>query len=256
MGRTMLLVHGAFAGAWAWQPFRAHFEAAGWRCIAPDLRHHHPGADLDALGQTGIEDYASDLAALIATLDAPPVLVGHSMGALLCQKLAARGLGRALILLAPAPGWGILPSSGLEVLSRFALLQSGADFWRKAVPPRFDYAAGFALDRFPPPRQRELYGCFLPESGRALAEMLYWMFDPRQASAVEAHRIRQPTLCLVGRGDRVTPPDTVRAIARRLAGPVAHEEIDGHSHFLLGEPGFEMILQRLQSWLDRLPGLG
>lgn len=255
MPRTMVLVHGAFAGGWAWEPFRAHFEEAGWRCIAPDLRHHRPGADLEALGRTGIADYAADLAELVRSLEGPPVLVGHSMGALLCQKLAADGLGRALLLLAPAPGWGILPSSGLEFLARFALLQSGPDFWRKAVPPHFDYAADYALDRFPPARRRALYERFLPESGRALGEMLYWPFDPHHASAVEAHRIQLPALCLVGTRDRVTPPETVRAIARRLGGRTDYAEIGEHSHFLLGEPGFEQVLMRCEEWLARLaPG--
>lgn len=248
----MLMVHGAFVGGWCWEPMIEPFAAAGWRCHAPDLRHHDGAGDLQALGRTSLADYVDDLANAIEKMDAPPVLVGHSMGGVICQQLAARGLARALILLAPAPSWGILPSSGDELLARLALLQGGYDFWRKAIPPRFDYAAEAALDRFAPSRQRELFARFVPESGRALGEMLYWALDPHHASVVHAHRVDCPVLCLVGRLDRVTPPPTVRSIARRYAGRLIYQELEGHSHFLLGEPGFGQVTDICAGWLERV----
>jgi len=41
--------------------------------------------------------------------------VGHSMGGLLAQMLAARCDVRALILLAPSAPWGVPPSSLSEI---------------------------------------------------------------------------------------------------------------------------------------------
>ena len=69
------------------------------------------------LGRTSLLDYAADLEKLIAGLDDKPVLVGHSMGGLLAQMLAARGLARACVLLAPSAPWGVLPSTMFEIAS-------------------------------------------------------------------------------------------------------------------------------------------
>ena len=64
-----------------------------------------------AFAGTGLADYLADLSQVIENLDSPPVLLGHSMGGLLAQLLAAKGLARAAILLTPTPPWGVLPSS-------------------------------------------------------------------------------------------------------------------------------------------------
>jgi pimeloyl-ACP methyl ester carboxylesterase len=41
--RTIVMLHGAFAGSWTFDVFRAVFEELAWTCHAPDLPHH--GAD-------------------------------------------------------------------------------------------------------------------------------------------------------------------------------------------------------------------
>ena len=248
MTRTMVLLHGAFVGGWCWEPFAAHFRAAGWHCLTPDLRHHEPGASLDALGRTGLNDYASDIAALIRALPEPPVLVGHSMGGLVCQKLAAEGLAAALVLLAPSPPWGLFSLTQGEIEARFGLLAAGA-FWHRALHPSFRVAASHALDKLDPATQRDAFARFVPESGRALFEILYWPLDFTRASAIDSRAIQCPVLFGVGSEDRVVPPTTVRTASRRYRGRVTYEEFDGHSHFLFGEPGFERILAFCDAWL-------
>ncbi|MEJ0044311.1 MAG: alpha/beta fold hydrolase [Rhizomicrobium sp.] len=114
----ILMIHGAFCGPWAFEKFRKPFEAAGYRVHAPPLRFHEHGASANrALGTTSLVDYANDLAKFIEGLEAPPVLLGHSLGGLLAQMLAAKGLARALVLLAPSPPWGVLPSTFFEIAS-------------------------------------------------------------------------------------------------------------------------------------------
>lgn len=244
----MVLVHGAFVGGWCWEPFAAHFRRAGWHCLTPDLRHHAPGAPLEALGRTSLADYAADIAALIRTLPEPPVLVGHSMGGLICQKLAALGLAEALVLLAPSPPWGVLSMAQGEIEARFGLLATGA-FWDQALPPNFSVAASHALDKLERPAQREAFARFVPESGRALFEILYWPLDLARASAVNARAVECPVLAAVGAEDKVIPPTTVRTIAGLYRSPVVYHEFAGHSHFLFGEPGFERIPAFCDGWL-------
>jgi len=247
----MVMVHGAFVGGWCWTPFARHFEARGWRCIAPDLRHHQPGASMDELGSTSLTDYVADLEQLILKLDELPVLVGHSMGGLLCQKLAAMGLARALVLLAPSPPWGILPSSQAEIEARLGLMTMPG-FWTRAIAPSWHVATERALDRLSPEAQSAAYSGFVPESGRALFEMLFWELDLSHASAVATRDVTCPVLLTVGDADRVIAPATVRSIARKYRHHANFHSFAGHSHFLFGEPGFEHIPAFCDGWLGHV----
>jgi pimeloyl-ACP methyl ester carboxylesterase len=49
-------------------------------------------------------DYAETLEREIRRFDEKPIVMGHSMGGLLAQILAARGLAKAVVLLTPASG--------------------------------------------------------------------------------------------------------------------------------------------------------
>ena len=63
-------------------------------------------------------------------------MLGHSMGAVLAQQLAAQGLARALILISPAPRAGILPTTGGEKQLDQDLMGLGA-FWKMVITARF-----------------------------------------------------------------------------------------------------------------------
>lgn len=116
----ILLIHGAFVGGWVFERLRSELSRRGWRTHAPDLPFH--GSDFAGqpphaeLHRQSLAEYRRFLEDEIARLPQPPVLVGHSMGGLLAQQLAARSLCRAAVLLAPAAPWGVMPRSTDELL--------------------------------------------------------------------------------------------------------------------------------------------
>ncbi len=57
-------------------------------------------------GIGAITDHYADV---IGSLARRPVVVGHSFGGLVAQKLAGRGLVRACVAVDPAPYRGVLP---------------------------------------------------------------------------------------------------------------------------------------------------
>src|ERR1700761_6433990 len=101
----VIMVHGGFCGGWAFDAFRQPFEAAGYACLAPDLRGH--GAGSSSVAGVSMTDFAKDIAALVEAEPVPPILIGHSMGGLVATMAAARARVRGLILLAPSPPWGV-----------------------------------------------------------------------------------------------------------------------------------------------------
>ena len=249
----LVMIHGAFCGPWAFDKFREPFEAAGYKVHAPVLRHHDEGAKPSrALGATSLLDYAKDLEAVIARLDSPPVLLGHSLGGLLAQMLAANGKARALVLLAPCAPWGIMPSTMFEIASAQTIMLAG-NLTNQVLYPDYDVAAAHSLDRLPPLERKRVFAGFVPESGLATFEIMHWGWDAKRASHVKAADVTCPILCLTGQHDRINPPSTVRRTAERYKGAV-YEDILGHSHWLIGEPGWEKIARRALAWLDEVLG--
>ena len=77
-------------GSWYWENYKRFFENKGYQCITPTLRFHDvdPGEPPNPqLGTTSLLDYLKDLEKDIQKLDAPPIVMGHSMGGLLAQMI-------------------------------------------------------------------------------------------------------------------------------------------------------------------------
>ena len=246
----VVMIHGAFCGGWAFEGWAQLFRAQGYAVTAPTLRHHD-GGGRDALAGVSLIDYADDLQSELAALGGAPILIGHSMGGLLAQMLAARVRVRALVLLAPSPPYGVLPSTAFEVASAQALYLAG-DFWNKALKPAHWVAESHSLDLLPDAERASVLSRFVPESGLATFEIMHWPLDPRRASQVDARAVTAPILSLVGEKDRINPPATVRRVAARYKTRAVHQELPGHSHWLIGEPGWQKIAQRALRWLDEV----
>ena len=111
MSGTIFLIHGMWGGPWYWENYKRVFDQKGYRCIAATLPFHDmaPNDVPDPrLGTCSLLDYAAAMEQEIRRIDLKPIIVGHSMGGLLAQILASRGLAKALVLLSPSSPAGIM----------------------------------------------------------------------------------------------------------------------------------------------------
>ena len=249
MAKDIVMLHGASAGGWCFDPFRGVFEGKGWTVHTPDLIGHgrdKDGADRKLVG-VGLAEYRTDVAAVLKTLPPQPVVLGHSMGALLAQQLATSGLARALILVSPAPHAGILPSSDSEKNLSQSLMGIPS-FWKTVINPDFDLACFYSLNRVPKDQQRAVFDKFGPESGLAYFEMFFWMLDERRAAVVDTGAVRCPVLCLSGTDDNLVSLATARATALPYRDAQFWQEA-GHGHMLPVEPGADDIARRIAAWI-------
>ncbi len=247
---TLLLVHGMCGSAQTWQHWRPFLEAQGFACVVPSLRHHAPQLDAAsraALGRTSLHDYVDDLAQLIGTLPTKPVIIGHSMGGLLTQMLAARGLAQAVVLLTPAPPAGILALKP-SVLRTFARVTNRWRFWEK--PFRFDAASARygILNNLPPARQQEEIDQMVDESGRAAFEIGYWFFDRRQVARVNAAHVTCPVLVVAGGKDRITPARVVQQVAKKYP-QATHRFYPQFAHMVVCEDGWQTLASDVVAWI-------
>lgn len=95
---TLLLLHGAWHGAWCWAPLQEELSALGVRSIATDLPADEPDA--------GIDRYA-DVIVQAAEGHDEIVVVAHSLAGLVAPVAAERLDARGIIMLSalwPQPG--------------------------------------------------------------------------------------------------------------------------------------------------------
>lgn len=254
MDRTIVMIHGMWGTPHVWRHWRGLLEARGWQVLAPALRHHDapPLKPPAALGPVSLLDYLADLQAELGRLPHKPVIIGHSMGGLLAQMLAARQACRAAVLLCPAPPAGVFALHP-TVVRAFLRIQFRRGWWKR--PHRASYKEAMygtfntCTDRLECDRE---YGHFVHEAGRVLLEIGYPFLDRRHAARVDPADVTCPLLVIGAGEDRLTPPAVVRKIARRYAG-AEHREFADQGHWVLGQPGWREVATYAADWLDRLP---
>jgi pimeloyl-ACP methyl ester carboxylesterase len=236
----LLFVHGAWHGAWCfaehWMPEAA---ARGWPCYGVSLFGHGESEGGDALTLTRIGKYEDDIIAAIDALPAAPALVGHSMGGLLTQRVAARDARvRAAVLVASVP-----PGHHLGALPLLA----------RHDPRALARAVVGAEPRFKP---RTLYGSATTEAtaarhtartGRESVIATHQLVLPRRP-----RRPACPTLVLGGGDDRLVSPHAVARTARGL-DTRAHL-FRGLGHNLMLEDDWRAPLELTLDWLGETVG--
>lgn len=254
---TIVAIHGMWGHGAQWENWRGVLEGRGHRLIAPTLRHHdvEPDAPPPGIAATSMTDYADDVEAEIRALDAPPVIVGHSMGGLVAQILAARGLGAAAVFLTPAPpaGWPAFVELNLPSVTRtfFTTLVSSSAFVFRPHRPSLRTAIYSCMNRLPRAQAEAEHARMVHDSGRALFEIGLWFFDRGHATRVDPDAVRCPTLTVGCGKDRITPAAAVRATARRYtARGGTYREYPDNAHWVIGEPGWERIANETAEWIE------
>ena len=104
----LLFVHGSFCGAWIWaEHFLPFFAEAGWECCAVSLRGHGGSEGGERLDGFGLGDYVADVVEAARGCERPPVLIGHSLGGMVAQRVACRIPVAGLAMLASVGPGGL-----------------------------------------------------------------------------------------------------------------------------------------------------
>ncbi|MFE1598293.1 alpha/beta hydrolase [Methylobacterium sp. ID0610] len=244
-GAPLLFVHGAFGAAWIWQEiFLPHLSRRGRRVAAVSLRGHGGSQGKRHLREASLGDYLDDVRAAVRHCGEPPVLVGHSLGGLLAQRLIGQVPLRGLILLAP------IPPDGLALVgARIALTDPG--FWLEAfagsiLPGREPAMALFRhwlfSEGLPLERARRYAARMSAESPLALAEA-HWPAPMRSAAFAGL-----PALVVGGAQDRMIWPATTWRTA--LYHGAAHHTVPDIAHFLQLDHGAESVARLMLDWMD------
>ena len=241
----LLFVHGAWHGAWCWdEHFLPYFAGRGYPSHALNLRGHGKSDNRRSLRTTRIDHYVEDLASVVETLDAPPVLIGHSMGGLVVQRyLEGRNLPAA-VLLAPDPVGGAMGTT-LRMVKRHPLPFAKANLtmrlWPIVATPKLARDAFFPDDMSEADSDR-YWSRLQDESYLAYLDMLVFR-KPRP------NRITTPVLVIGGEADRIFSKSEMAKTARAYGGsPVM---IPGAAHDLMLDTRWQRVADAMLAWLGR-----
>ena len=107
---AILFVHGARHGAWCWQEhFMPYFAARGFSTWALSFRGHGGSAGRAELASYTLDDYVEDVTRVLSRLPGRPILVGHSLGGAVVQRVLGTHAPelRAAVLMASVPPQGV-----------------------------------------------------------------------------------------------------------------------------------------------------
>ena len=255
----VVFIHGLWLHATSWQPWLEVFRDAGYEPIAPGWPNEPDTVkqardEPERVANIGIDDATAHFAKIIDSLDRDPVIIGHSFGGLITEKLLGQGVGAAGVAIDPAQIKGVLPlplaqlRAGLPALGNPANLHKAISLSRK----EFRYGFGNAL---PEEESDQLYDTWtIPSPARPLFQAAAANFVLHSEAKVQTgNESRGPLLLISGTADHTVPDVVTRSTLKQYRDSAAVTELqqfEGRGHSLTIDHGWKDVADSVLLWLS------
>jgi pimeloyl-ACP methyl ester carboxylesterase len=248
--RHVVLIHGSFGRGEQLAAARAAFEERGYTAHTPTLRYHELPRQEGAMkvASLSLRDYADDVVALVNSLDSPPLLIGHSMGGLVAQLVAARTRHAGLVAACPAPAAGILTATRTSFRMTLPHLLQPRPWAKPWLPPTFQQSRRWIANTQTEDRAREIYAGFVCESGRYIWELFLAIPRLSKATVVDFAAVTTPVLVIGAEYDRIVSAGVVRRTAARYQRGTS-VEIPGSDHMVFSGAALPVTMSYIDEWM-------
>jgi pimeloyl-ACP methyl ester carboxylesterase len=258
--QPVVFVHGLWLLPSSWDRWAKLFEQAGYTALTPgwpddpetvEEARRHP----EVFAGKTIGAIADHYDGIIGGLDRKPAILGHSLGGLVAQILAGRGLAIATVAINPAPFRGVLalPISALK--SALPVLGNPANRNRTVAVSYEQFRYGFA-NAVSEDEAKELYDSFsVPGSGAPLFQAAMANLNPWTEAKVDRENPdRGPLLFISADNDHAAP----RAIAnasykkqQRNQGVTEIVDMPNRGHALVIDSGWRDVAETALAFVQR-----
>jgi len=259
----VVFVHGLWLLSSSWQPWRALFEEQGFATLAPGWPDdpetvEQAKADPDAFAGKMVRQVTDHYAEAIDALDQAPVVIGHSFGGLIAQKLAGEAKNAVTVAIDAAQFKGVtaLPlsalKSGAPALLKFNHTKHGVTLTYE----QFAYGWTNAVSE---EEGRALYEKYhVPASGVPIFQAATANFNPfAETKVITDNHDRGPLLLIAGAEDHTVPPSVVEneyRIQQKNPGVTELVVIPDRGHSLVIDSGWRGVADEALEFVQRHAG--
>ncbi|WP_326554745.1 alpha/beta hydrolase [Micromonospora sp. NBC_01813] len=257
---TIVLVHGFWVTPRSWEHWISHYEAKGFRVLAPaypgyEVEVEALNADPTPILQSTVPQIISHYEAIIGELENPPIIIGHSAGGAFTQILLDHGFGAVGVAINSAPTEGVRVVPLSQVKSTFPVLKSPSNR-HKVVPLTFEQWQYAFTNTFTEEEGRALWQRYaIPANGGILWGSVLANFQPGHQDTWVDYRNdnRAPLLFVSGSEDHIMPPAIQASNAKHYKSNTITErlEYEGFAHLLPAQKGWENIADEVLDWALR-----
>jgi pimeloyl-ACP methyl ester carboxylesterase len=266
MGRMMtdsrtpvLFIHGLWLHATSWQPWMDLFAEHGYEPLAPgwpgdgdtvEASRDNP----DAIANRGIEEVTAHYRQIIEGLDRQPIVIGHSFGGMLVEKLLGEDYGIAGIAIDAAQIKGVLPVPLSSLRATLPVFKNPTNI-KHAVSltaDQFRYSFGNAVSE---DESQQLFDQWaIPAPGRPLFEAAAANFSLHSpAKVATGNEGRGPLLLIMGGEDHTVPEAITKSTLKQYGASMAETdliEFAGRGHSLTIDSGWRRVADVCLAWLS------
>jgi pimeloyl-ACP methyl ester carboxylesterase len=256
--KPAIFIHGLWLHATSWSPWLDLFRDAGYEPVAPGWPNEPPTVaeardHPDVVANLGINDVSDHMAQVIEGLDGNPVIVGHSFGGLIAEKLLGQGYGAAAVAIDPAQIKGVLPLPLAQLRAGLPALGNPANR-HKAVSltaKEFRFGFGNALTEEESDALFERWT--IPSPARPLFEAAAANFSLHSPAKVNTkNEERGPLLLISGTEDHTVPDKVTRSTLKQYRHSTAvteFKQFEGRGHSLTIDGGWKDVADGVLDWL-------
>lgn len=249
---TIVFVHGMFQNPKSWNNWVTFFREKGYETQAPSwpLHEGEPSAlrqnPPPGLGHLSLDEIYNKIVGVVAGLDRP-IVIGHSVGGLIAQKLLAADLvSGAVAISSVAPNamldfdWGFIKNSAI-ITNPF-----------KGDEPVYMDAQTFHAAFANTLTEEQAASAFVDTATHDSRNVLRdCMGDSGKIDLTRAHA---PLLLIGGEKDEIIPADLCEKNFRAYEdndSVTAFQQFAGRSHFICGKPGWQEVASFVADWLEQ-----
>jgi len=259
-GTPVIFIHGLWLHASSWQPWADLFAAEGYQPLTPGW----PGdpdtveaarANPETIADHGIDDVTDHYAKIIDGLAAKPILIGHSFGGMIAEKLLGLDYAAAAIAIDAAQIKGVLPLPLSALHATLPVFKNPANKHRAVslTAEQFRFSFGNAVS---PEESDALWERWtIPAPGKPLFEAAAANFSLHSPAKVNTDNSgRGPLLLVMGGQDHTVPEVITKATLKQYRHSDAVTELAefaDRGHSLIIDSGWREVAGGCLSWLAK-----